>query len=149
MTITHLAWGSARHVQPFRKIAELDFVFDASICDRYVDDIGTLGDSFESQRAPWATASYNVSPVTSTVWDMPSLSCIVTREDRTLQQNSIRLLFATRLVPTASQLIRFAFCFARCPLSHRLLGPFLVELTWNLRARLRFDTLDARHSGAV
>ena len=45
MTITHLGWGSARHVQPFRKIAELNFVFDASICDRYVDDIGTLGDA--------------------------------------------------------------------------------------------------------
>ena len=32
-------------MQPFRKIAELNFVFDANICDRYVDDMGTLGDA--------------------------------------------------------------------------------------------------------
>jgi len=45
VTISNLARRAARPVQPFRKIAELNFVFDSNICDRHVDDIGTLGDA--------------------------------------------------------------------------------------------------------
>ena len=45
VTISNLARRAARPVQPFRKIADLNFVFDSNICDRHVDDIGTLGDA--------------------------------------------------------------------------------------------------------
>jgi len=41
-------------------IAQLDFVFDSDICDRYLDDIESLGDASD----PFvATASYNVAAV--------------------------------------------------------------------------------------
>jgi hypothetical protein len=47
--------------------------------------------------SPWATASYNVAAVTSTVCDTPSMSLIVTRQDRIAiaRKYHIRLFFAT------------------------------------------------------
>src|SRR5437016_4620905 len=46
--------------------------------------------------SPWATASYNVAAVTSTVCETPSVSWIVTRQDRTDigARYHIRLFFA-------------------------------------------------------
>jgi len=45
-------------------------------------------------------------------------------------------------------MIRSVVCFERCPLSDRLLGPLLVELSWNLIA-LKFHTMHAKHLSTV
>jgi hypothetical protein len=94
----HSPRGAARPVQPFRKIAELN-LFDANICDRYVDDIGTdASDPFvpSNRSESWTTASYNVAAVTSKVWDSPSMSGIVTLQERAdmAAKYQIRFVFA-------------------------------------------------------
>jgi hypothetical protein len=44
MPITHLAWRTARPLQPLRKINQLDLVLDANIHDRHLDDVESLSD---------------------------------------------------------------------------------------------------------
>ncbi len=68
MTITHLAWRSARPVQPLRKIFQLDVMLDVNVRDRHHDDMEPLGDTG------------NPSSRTGNSWDsacIPGLSLVL------------------------------------------------------------------------
>ena len=45
MPITHLAWRSAPLFQPLRKTHQLNFVLDAHISHRNLNDVEPLGDA--------------------------------------------------------------------------------------------------------
>jgi hypothetical protein len=44
LTLTHVAGRTARPLQPLREIAQLDFVFDANVRDRHLDNVEPPGD---------------------------------------------------------------------------------------------------------
>jgi hypothetical protein len=79
LTLAYVSGRTARPLEPLCEIAQLGFVFDANVRDRYLDDVEALGDPGDpfvasNARQPWATASYNVAAVTSTVRETPSVS---------------------------------------------------------------------------
>ena len=44
VSLAHVARGTAGPFQPLREITQLDFVFDANVRNRHLDDVETLGD---------------------------------------------------------------------------------------------------------
>ena len=44
VSLADVAGGAAGPFQPLREITQLDFVFDANVRDRHLDDVEALGD---------------------------------------------------------------------------------------------------------
>jgi len=44
VALAHVAWRAAGLFQPLREVSQLDFVFDANVRDRHLDEVKPLGD---------------------------------------------------------------------------------------------------------